>query len=377
MPLLRQLTKNRSRRSRDTSLQDAMLLVALIIIVGTVGYALVEGWSVTDALYATIITITTVGYGDMAPTTLGGKIFAIVFTLVAIGAVGYTLSSLAAGLIEKKQNLRKESLRNKQMKRITDLEQHIIICGGGYVGKRIAHELTTEGQDFVIIEEDEHIMRWTLLYLDEDYRKHRYRESYDITFLMDDTGHEELDIVHLADELDIPYLLDSPTSNAVLVRAGIERAKGVFAVMRDDRDNLLTVLSARGLASELNNTSLRIIARATEEENIPKLKMAGSDRVFSPNLVEAVQLTAHMLHPHTGAFWRMAMDENYPLRYTEVYVDDTSGLAGKTCAQIKQSEHHLVMSIFRDNHYINLPDPDRRCQAGDVLVVTTEQELPQ
>jgi hypothetical protein len=175
-----------------------MLLVAFIIIVGTVGYALVEGWSVTDALYATIITITTVGYGDMAPTTLGGKIFAIVFTLVAIGAVGYTLSSLAAGLIEKKQNLRKESLRNRQMKRITDLEQHIIICGGGYVGKRIAHELTTEGQDFVVIEEDERIMRWTLLYLDEDYRKHRYRESYDITFLMDDTGHEELDIAHLA-----------------------------------------------------------------------------------------------------------------------------------------------------------------------------------
>jgi Trk K+ transport system NAD-binding subunit len=126
----------------------------------------------------------------------------------------------------------------------------------------------------------------------------------------------------------------------------------------------------------MNNVDLRIIARATDEENTPKLKMAGSDRVFSPNFVEAVQLAAHMLHPHTGAFWRMAMDENNPLRYTEVHVDDITGLAGKTCAQIKQSEHHLVMSIFRDNRYMNLPDPDQRCQAGDVLVVLTEHELP-
>ena len=376
MSLLRRITRNRSRQSRDSTFQDAILLVGAIIIVGTVGYALVEGWTVTDALYATIITITTVGYGDFAPTTPAGRIFAMIFTLFAIGAVGYTLTSLAAVLIEKKQVRRTESLRNRQIRRITDLEQHIVICGGGYVGKRIAHELTKEGEAFIIIEPNEDLMRWTLLYLDEEYRKLRYKETYDITYQMDDTGHEEMEIAHLADALNIAYVLDTPTSNAVLVRAGIERAKGLFAVMSDDRDNLLVVLSARELARELNNLSMRIIARTTEEENAPKLKMAGADRVFSPNFVEAVQLTAHMLFPHTGAFWRMAMDENNPLRYTEVNVDDIPGLAGKTCAQIKESEHFLVMSIFRDDGYMNLPDPDKRCQAGDVLVVVTEQELP-
>jgi voltage-gated potassium channel len=357
-------------------LEDAILLVVVIIIAGTVGYALVEGWSVLDALYATIITITTVGYGDLAPTTPGGRLFAMIFTLLAIGAVGYTLTSLAAVLMEKKQDRQKESMRKRQMKRLTVLEQHIIVCGGGYVGKRIAHELTKEGEALIIVEPNEDLMRWSLLYLDAEYRKLRYRESYDITYQMEDLGHEEMEIAHLADELDIAYVLDTPTSNAVLVRAGIERAKGLFAVMSDDRDNLLVVLSARELARELNNTGLRIIARATEEENAPKLKMAGSDRVFSPNLVEAVQLTAHMLHPHTGAFWRMAMDENNPLRYTEIFVDDIPGLAGKTCAQIKQSEHYLVMSIFRDNRYLNLPDPDQRCQAEDVLVVVTEKKPP-
>jgi voltage-gated potassium channel len=244
MSLLRRLTGNRSSQSYDSTLQDAILLVVVIIIVGTAGYALVEDWSITDALYATIITITTVGYGDLAPATTGGRLFAIVFTLLAIGAVGYTLTSLAAGLIEKKQNRRKQLLWKRQMKRITDLEQHIIICGGGYVGKRIAHELTKEGEAFIIVEPNEDLMRWTLLYLDEEYRKHRYRESYDITYQMEDAGHEEMEIAHLADELNIAYVLDTPTSNAVLVRAGIERAKGLFAVMSDDRDKLLVVVGA-------------------------------------------------------------------------------------------------------------------------------------
>ncbi len=373
MSFWKRLSNNRGGRARDTSLRDAVLLVAIIIVVGTLGYALIEDWSVTEALYATVITITTVGYGDMAPATPGGRAFAIVFTLLAIGAVGYTLTNLAAGIIERSQMRREESLRDRQAKRLADLNNHIIVCGGGYVGKRIAHELTKEGKPFIVIELQEELMRWTLLYLDEDYRRHRYRESADFTYQMDDAGHQEMEIASLADELDIAYILDTPTNNAVLVRAGIERASGLFAVMGDDRDNLLTVLSARALAREMNNTDLRIIARTVEEENTLKLKMAGADRVFSPNFVEATQLTTHMLHPHTGAFWRMTMDETVPLRYTEVYVDAASKLSGMTCAQIKSSEDYLVMSIFRDKQYINLPDPDEICQVGDVLVVMTEQ----
>ena len=373
MSFWKRLSNNPGLGARDTSLRDAILLVAVIIAVGTLGYALIEDWSVTEALYATVITITTVGYGDLAPATPGGRAFAIIFTLLAIGAVGYTLTNLAAGIIERSQMRREESLRNRQANRLADLNNHIIVCGGGYVGKRIAHELTKEGKPFIVIEPLEDLMRWTLLYLDEDYRRHRYRETADFTYQMDETGHEEMEIAPLADELDIAYILDTPTNNAVLVRAGIERASGLFAVMGDDRDNLLTVLSARALAREMGNTKLRVIARTVEEENTLKLKMAGADRVFSPNFVEATQLTTHMLHPHTGAFWRMTMDETVPLRYSEVYVEADSKLAGMTCAQIKSSEDYLVMSIFRDREYFNLPDPDEACQVGDVLVVMTEQ----
>ncbi len=361
------------RSGTDSTLRDAGALVVLIVVIGTFGFALIEGWSISDSLYATIITITTVGYGDLVPISSAGRWFATIFTLAAIGAAGYTLTSLAAGLIEKQQVRRQQILRKKQMNRIAALEKHVIICGAGYVGKRIAHQFRREGVPFVVVESAEDLIRWTLLYLDDEYRTHRYKEFFDITYEGDISEHEAKDIAQLGEELDVPYVLDTPTSNAVLVRAGISRAKGLIACMDDDRDNLLVVLSARELARELDNKELRIIARAKDEENSRKLQMAGANQVFSPNFVEAAQLAANMLHPHTGAIWRMSMSEKEPLRFTEVYVDQEPGLAGKSCAEIKIDSGHLVISIYRDNQYLNLPDPGERCQPGDVLIILTEQ----
>jgi voltage-gated potassium channel len=363
----------RPRLASDSALNNAVRLILVILLVGTAGYAIIEGWSITDALYATVITITTVGYGDMAPMTPAGRIFAILFTLAAIGAVGYALSSFAAGLIEKHQDRRRESLRKQQMNRIAELKDHVIICGGGYVGKRVALQFREEGQSYVIVEADPDLLRWTLLFQDDDYRAHRYKQSFDITYDADSTDLEHKEIDELAELLEVPYVQDVPTSNAVLVRAGIERARGLLAIMGDDRDNLLVVLSARELARELGNEDLRIISRAIEEENIGKLHMAGADRVFSPNFVEAVQLSANMLHPHTGSLWRMAMSEASPLRFSEIHADNEPGIVGKTCAEIKQTAGSLVLSIFRDGEYLNVPNPEERCREGDVLVIMTER----
>ncbi len=69
----------------------------------------------------------------------------------------------------------------------------------------------------------------------------------------------------------------------------------------------------------------------------------------------------------------MTMSEKEPLRFTEVYVDQDPEMVGKSCAEIKIDSGHLVMSIYRDNQYLNLPDPGERCQPGDVLIIMTEK----
>ena len=41
-------------------------------MLGTVGFHLVEGWSLTDSFYVTVQTLTTVGYGICRRKAIGG-----------------------------------------------------------------------------------------------------------------------------------------------------------------------------------------------------------------------------------------------------------------------------------------------------------------
>ncbi|MHC5012750.1 MAG: potassium channel family protein, partial [Planctomycetota bacterium] len=75
------------------------LSLVLLIPVGTIGYMLIAGLPLVDALYQTMITLTTVGYGDLAESA-AGRIFNIVFLTVGVGIFVVALSSLAAFLIE-------------------------------------------------------------------------------------------------------------------------------------------------------------------------------------------------------------------------------------------------------------------------------------
>ena len=66
-----------------------------VIAVGTVGYMLIEGWSVIDAIYFCVVTLATVGYGDLHPTTDIGKMFTVFYILTGIGIIAAFISELA------------------------------------------------------------------------------------------------------------------------------------------------------------------------------------------------------------------------------------------------------------------------------------------
>ncbi|WP_420641603.1 potassium channel family protein [Candidatus Leptofilum sp.] len=107
-----------ARRVLQSNIFVIMGLTAALILVGTLAYAHIEGWSWLDALYATIITITTVGYGDFSPQTANGRLFAIFFTFIAIGIGGYAISTFAAYLIESRVEKRTKFLRKRRAQTI-------------------------------------------------------------------------------------------------------------------------------------------------------------------------------------------------------------------------------------------------------------------
>ena len=72
---------------KDREYRQLLWVSGLILIIGTLSYHYIEGWSWVDAAYFSVITLTTIGYGDFSPQTTFGKIFTIFYILIGVGVV--------------------------------------------------------------------------------------------------------------------------------------------------------------------------------------------------------------------------------------------------------------------------------------------------
>ncbi|MCB0154332.1 MAG: NAD-binding protein, partial [Anaerolineae bacterium] len=266
------------RRMTRSGLGLSLVPIVVLIGVGTVAYAFLEGWSLPDALYATIITITTVGYGDLSPQTFGGRIFAIFFTLSAIGLASYAISTLAAVVIQWEHGRVQRHIQEQRMATIANLSDHIIVCGGSAISRKAMFFFRRDNQPIILVEQDEENLRRALLYLDIEYLQKKFGHYYDITQAVDVTEDEQLSLAALTERVDVPYLMADPTDDSTLIAAGIGRARGVVAALDSDERNLFAVVSARALATQMDNPNLRILALVHDDKNGPKLQIAGASQ---------------------------------------------------------------------------------------------------
>ena len=77
-----------------------LLFVAGIILSGTMGYMLIEGWPWFDSLYMTVITLATIGYGEVKPLTPGGRWFTMGLIFVGVAVFGFLITRLTEAVIE-------------------------------------------------------------------------------------------------------------------------------------------------------------------------------------------------------------------------------------------------------------------------------------
>lgn len=353
----------------QSSLGVAVLPLLLLLLIGTVGYAWLEGWSLVDALYATVITITTVGYGDLSPQTLWGRLFSIFFTLFAIALGGYAISMLAVVVIENEKTRLERNRQERRMKGIANLEDHMIVCGGNILAHRAANEFFRRQIPFVFIEQNEETLKWALLWMHEGYVNKRQRyfdELHEVDFISE----EEKSVTELADELGILYLVGNPLDEQLLRRAGLRKAKGLVAALTDDRDNIALVLSARDMADRLGNAKLRIIARVLDEWNTRRIYLAGADKVISPNMSSGFQIATDMLHPVVGEFWEeMQQRNNQMMRFVDIELALHPEWIGQSVEALKKQQSLLVVAIKRDGQFIFAPHSDEVLAPHDILVV--------
>jgi voltage-gated potassium channel len=119
-------------------LRRSVILLALVVLGGTIGYVLIEGWTPWDALYMTVISVTTAGYKEVHPLSRKGELFTMIVLTVGVATVLYTFSFVMARLVEG--DLESRWVRRRRERMLDELTDHFIICGFGRMGFIIAQE---------------------------------------------------------------------------------------------------------------------------------------------------------------------------------------------------------------------------------------------
>jgi len=303
----------------------------LVIVGGTIGF-LVGGLGLLDALYQTITTVSTVGFREYGEFGAGEQVLTIAVIVLGVGAAFYTFGATVEALVEGNLS---ESVRRRRMTRsIAAMNDHVIVCGWGRVGKTVADYARGYGLDVVVIDLD----------------------------------------AHRVADTELPHVLGDAREDRFLVEAGVHSARALVAALADDADNLFVTLTARGL-----NPKLFIVARARVASTEQKLLQAGADRVVNPQQLGGARMAAFTNQPHVAEFLDVVMhDGSLEFRLEEITVPSSSRVTGKTLreAQLRDLTGALVLAMKKGGDFETNPDPGSTIDAETVLIaIGTEAQL--
>lgn len=124
------------------------MAVLLTALVGTIGYVVLEGWNLSDALYMAVITLTTVGYREVNEMDAAGRVWTMLLAVAGVGIIFGTVGVVAEAVLADAASGRRE--RRYMHSQIEELRDHFIVCGYGRVGSMVARELVRDGFAVVV-----------------------------------------------------------------------------------------------------------------------------------------------------------------------------------------------------------------------------------
>jgi voltage-gated potassium channel len=308
--------------------------LATVLLIGTVGFAVIEGFPWFDALYMSVTTITTVGYMEIHPLHMAGRIFNTFLILIGVSTLFFAVGVMTQTIIELELTGYFPKRRMKRM--IEKLKDHYIVCGFGRVGRAAAAELRRAGAPFIILDRS------------------------------------ETKVERAMQEGMIAALGDSTFDNN-LRDVGIARARGLVAALATDADNLFLVLSAKSL-----NPQLHVASRVIEDEAEQKFRRAGADAVFMPYIMAGSRLAQSILRPHVVEFLEVATAESeLKVSIEQVKVGGHSEFVDRSIRQmqLRKQVGVIVLAVRRaDGQMLFNPDPDTLIQPGDFLIAMGNEE---
>jgi voltage-gated potassium channel len=233
-------------------------LIVLGLSFGTFGYMYFENWNFLDSFYMTVITVSTVGFKEVGDLSNQGRIFTIVLIFFSFGTIAFALSSITQFIASGEYHLYFKNLKLK--KRLNKMENHVVICGFGRVGKQVAYDLIHQKKSVVIIEASKDIIE------NESIKS--------MIFIHGDASQDE-----------------------IISEARVNEADAFICCMPKDADNLYAILAVREL-----NRNINIITRASNQHAVSKLKSAGANHVIMPDVIGGSHMAALVSTPDMMEF---------------------------------------------------------------------------
>ncbi len=255
-----------------------LFLLLFILAIGVIGFMIIESYNFREAFYMTVITLSTVGFMEIRALSPTGQFFTSFLIITSFGIFAYGLTTITRLIFSGEAALYFKRYRMESS--IKKYFSHVIICGFGRNGSRVAEKLRAFKQNFLVVENNLEVIKEYLL------------------------------------SADIPHIQGDVTSDQVLIDAGIERAKSIITTLSKDADNLYVVISARGL-----NKAISIISRASNKSAEKKLKTAGANSVVMPEAVGGAHMATLVMSPNIVEFLdHISVEDSSSINLEEVEV---------------------------------------------------------
>ncbi|MEY3090410.1 MAG: hypothetical protein RL113_726 [Pseudomonadota bacterium] len=302
-----------------------LILTVLMMLVGTIGYMVIDNFPLMDAIYQTGITFTTVGFGEIQPISDMGRIFTI--TLIIFGFVVFSIAVGIIAEVVKKGEFQKTAKERKMLYEIARLKHHFVVCYHNEFTIQVTKQLRANHIPFVVVDPRED--------MDEIAKKYHY-----------------------------PYFVSAePHTEEGILKSHLSSAKGVITLADNIADNIATIASARLYESEIGRVrKFLIISNAKSNEDDQKLLKLGADKVVTPTKLMAQRINAMAARPDMeNLLQEFLYKKDTPLDMEEAKVSKTSWLALKKIktARFRDIANVTIIGIRqKDDRFIPMPKGD-------------------
>jgi len=311
-----------------------LILTVFVMLIGTIGYIVIDGFTIMDAIYQTGVTFTTVGFGEIAPISHAGRIFTITLIIA-----GFAVFSSAVGILVAELNKGRiiAILKERRMLyKIARLKKHFVVCYHNDYTVEVTQQLRKNHIPFVVIDPREEIHKWAV--------EHKYPH----------------------------YLHAEPHAELAMLKAHLSSAKGLISLSSSIADNIAIIASVRLFEQEHDlPRPYYVISSADSMSDVEKLKKLGADTVVAPTKLTAQRISAMAARPDMqNLLEEFLYKSDNPLDMKEIEVPKYSWAILKKLREthIREMTNTSVVGITKkDGKFITMP-------RGDVLV-TSECKL--